>query len=97
VFAFLIQIGLVALVLWIPLANAFALGLDDNVATGVGAAVGGLLGIVVAYFTFRDRWRCIEAYSSRYCSGVMNLSLLYVPLVALVYANVRGIKKFARR
>ena len=61
---------------------------------GSGAYIVGLaLGAVAAYFVFRDRWRCIEAYSSRYCSGVMNLSLLYVPIVAFIYANVRGIGK----
>ena len=41
--------------------------------------------------------RCTEAYASQYCSGVANLSLLYVPLVALVYANVRGVRKLSGR
>lgn len=31
-----------------------------------------------------DRWLSIEAFSSSYCSGIANLSLFYVPLVALV-------------
>lgn len=65
---------------------------------GPGAYVVGLgLGAILAYLVFRDRWRCIEAYSSRACSGVMNLSLLYVPIVALVYANVRGVAKLRGR
>jgi len=58
-----------------------------------GTYAGGAMGLVAAYFIFRNRWRCIEAFSSRFCSGLMNLSILYVPLVAFVYANIRGIKK----
>ncbi len=58
---------------------------------------GAAAGIPAAFFSFRDRWRCIEAVSSRFCSGMMNLSLIYVPAVALVYANVRGIQKLRGR
>lgn len=59
------------------------------VALGTGVVGGGLL----AYYIFRDRWKCIEAFSSRFCLGVVNLSMIYVPAVALVYANMRGIQK----
>jgi hypothetical protein len=55
--------------------------------------LGALAGAALALFTFRDRWRVIEAFSSRFCSGLANLSVIYVPLVALVYANVRGNRK----
>ena len=59
------------------------------VALAMGVGGGGLL----AYCIFRDRWKCIEAFSSRFCFGIVNVSMIYVPAVALVYANVRGIQK----
>jgi len=65
---------------------------DGEIATLLGFGIGAVL----AYLVFRDRWRCIEAFSSRFCSGLMNLSILYVPLVAFVYANTRGIAKLRR-
>ena len=55
-----------------------------------------LAGIAGAYLVFRDRWKVNEALSSRFCSGVANLSMLYVPIVSFVYANVRGVKKLFR-
>lgn len=55
--------------------------------------IGLVAGVAGAYFVFRDRWRCIEAFSSRFCVGLMNISILFVPAVALVYANVRGVQK----
>jgi hypothetical protein len=68
---------------------------SDTFATVLGL----LAGAVLAWRVFRDRWRCIEAFSSRFCSGLFNLSVLYVPFIALVYANVRGLEKYrlARR
>ena len=54
-----------------------------------------VLGGPLSYLVFRDRWRCIEAFSSRFCVGLMNISILFVPAIALVYANVRGFQKFA--
>jgi hypothetical protein len=59
----------------------------------VGLLIGFLAGVVPAYFVFRDRFRCIEARASLFCSGLMNLSILYVPVVAFIYANVRGVAK----
>ncbi len=53
----------------------------------------GIVGIAGAIFVFRDRWKVNEALSSRFCSGLANLSMLYVPIISFVYANVRGIKK----
>jgi hypothetical protein len=52
-------------------------------------------GSVPAWLIFRDRWCCIEAFASRYCVGMFRVSLMYVPLIALVYANVRGVKKLS--
>jgi hypothetical protein len=71
------------------------MGSRTEPAVFFGAGV--LAGVPVAYFAFRDRWKCIEAFSSRWCSGVMNLSLVYVPVVALVYANVRALQKLKGR
>ncbi len=55
---------------------------------------GGMAGLAGAFFTFRDRWRVNEAFSSRFCSGLANLSIMYVPFVAFVYANYRAVQKF---
>ena len=46
---------------------------------------------------FKDRWRCIEATASNSCSGVMNVSILYVPIIVAGYALWRGAMKLARR
>jgi hypothetical protein len=75
-----------------------SLAIDDPGIVGiVFAVVGALAGIPAAFFTFRDRWRTIEAVSSRYCAGLLNFSLLYVPTVAWVYANFRVIRKLQGR
>lgn len=55
------------------------------------------VGLVLAWLAFRDRWKCIEHVSSRYCSGIGNLSLTYVPLIAAVYGVVRGLRKLRGR
>ncbi len=55
------------------------------------------VGGVVSFFIFRDRWRVNEAFTSRYLSGVANLSLFYAPVVSVIYAHVRGVKKFSGR
>jgi hypothetical protein len=60
--------------------------------------VGGFSGLGVALLVFWDRWKCIEAFSSQASCGIANISVFYVPIVALMYANWRGIKKiFDRR
>jgi len=101
VFAFLMQIGIVTGIFALGAAFVAAAGNFNDDATAVvtlGASGTGLLGgVALAYFVFRDRWKCIEAFSSRFCSGLMNLSLMYVPIVALVYANVRGVQKLSGR
>ncbi len=75
-------------------AGAFGASRDATEMITIGAL---LLGLPLAYLVFRDRWRCIEAFSSRFCVGLMNISMLFVPIVALVYANVRGAQKLAHR
>jgi hypothetical protein len=66
--------------------------LVEEVGTGAAA-----VSLLIAAWMFIDRWRCIEATASRYCSGVLNLSVLYVPFVAAAYALVRGALKLFRR
>lgn len=54
-----------------------------------------VVAILVTLWVYFDRWRCVEAVASKSCSGVANLSLFYVPIVAAVYANYRGLRKLA--
>lgn len=70
-----------------------SLGGAKSTIASAGLIAGVAGGLLASYLVFRDRWKCTEAFSSRFCSGIANLSMLYVPVVALVYANVRGIKK----
>ena len=62
----------------------------------IGTGIGFVIGAISAWRVFHDRWRCIEAFSSRFCSGLMNLSILYVPFVAFIYANARAFAKLHR-
>jgi hypothetical protein len=52
------------------------------------------LPVAITLWNYWNRWRCIEAFSSRFCAGVFNLSFFYVPLIAAFYAAYRGILKF---
>ena len=70
---------------------------DADAATAVALFVLALVGVPGAFFTYRRRWSRIEAYASRYCSGLANLSMLYVPIIAFVYANVLVVKDLTRR
>ena len=96
---------LVAAVFWVPLHYGTLALLEAKVpflradryeydqtvqALGTCAAV---VSTLLAGWVFWDRWRCIEATSSRYCSGVMNASICYVPIIAALYALVRGAEK----
>ena len=94
VFAFLFQAAILG---GIPGAIVGALvdtaGIHGSAPGFIGLAVAVILGGGGAYLTFRDRWRVNEAFSSRFCAGLMNLSLMYVPIISLVYANVRGVQK----
>jgi hypothetical protein len=91
VIAFGYQVAILAALVSTALIGLFH-GQSETVhGTLIAIGIGG--GVAATWLVFRDRWRCIECYSSFACSGVMNLSLLYVPLVALVYANIRGLRK----
>jgi hypothetical protein len=54
-------------------------------------------GIAGALWTFWNRWRVNEAFSSRFCAGLMNISILYVPIVSWGYANYRAFLKLRGR
>jgi hypothetical protein len=91
--AFLVQTALVAMLVAVGLAAAFHV--DETSYTILGVAT--FVAIVVTLWVYVDRWSCIEAFSSRFCSGLANLSILYVPVVAFIYANYRGLKKLRGR
>jgi hypothetical protein len=57
-------------------------------------------GILLSLWTYNDRWRCIEAFSSRFCFGsgyaallTSHLCMIWVPSIAFLYANYRGLRK----
>jgi hypothetical protein len=71
---------------------------------GVGLSMDGPLyalrylgGCAMAWLIFRDHWKVTEATASRFASGVANLSIVYVPLVALGYANLRAVRRLFGR
>lgn len=53
-------------------------------------------GLGMALLVFAGRWRQIENHASRYCSGFLAISLLYVPLVVVKYSLQLGIGKLRR-
>jgi hypothetical protein len=102
VIAFVGQIAFLGATLGWLIAKPVAWAIDgvaDNpdTATTTMWIVAGVIGLAAAWLTFRDRWRVNEAFSSRWCSGLANLSMLYVPVFAFVYANVRAIGKLRGR
>src|SRR4030095_13229846 len=64
----------------------------EEIATGAAVAA-----FLLALLVFKDRWRCIEATASNYCSGVANFSILYVPIIVAGYALARGALKLRGR
>jgi hypothetical protein len=99
VVAFLYQIGLVGgPVMLLAQTAGEGFGMFEHDATTMGLVIGGVTGLVAAFFVFRGRWSKAEAFASRYTSGIANISLLYVPHVALYYVNRSALKAlFARR
>ena len=63
----------------------------------VAVPVGLSLGLAIVVLIYDDRWHCIEAFSSLYCTGLLTASLFVVPIVAFCYANYRGFRKLRRR
>jgi hypothetical protein len=89
--AFVLQIAVVGVLFDLAVSMIAKSPMLSYLPLGIASAVAAF----IALWVYSDRYRCIEAFTSRSCSGVMNLSLLYVPFIALVYANVRGLRKFA--
>jgi hypothetical protein len=84
---------------WVALLAAWVLAsvlrAEPTSYTVLGAAA--FVAAAAALWVYADRWSCIEAFSSRFCSGLANLSILYVPVITLFYANYRGLKKLRGR
>lgn len=91
--AFFVQAALVTSLVALVLAEVFHADALSYTILGVAT----FLAIVATLWIYTDRWSCIEAFSSRFCSGVANLSILYVPVIVFVYANYRGLKKLRGR
>ncbi|MGD0292280.1 MAG: hypothetical protein ABSB30_00330 [Terracidiphilus sp.] len=91
--AFFVQAALVASLAALVLAEVFHAEATSYTILGVATFVA----IATTLWVYVDRWSCIEAFSSRFCSGLANFSILYVPGIAFVYANYRGLKKLRGR
>jgi len=91
--AFFTQAVLIGFLAGILLGAAFHI--DETSYTTLGVAT--FIAVAATLLIYVDRWSCIEAFSSRFCSGLANLSILYVPVVAAVYANIRGLMKLTGR
>ncbi len=89
------HVGLAFAMEVILIAFLFTKGMELLLHGGPAIAdgIGMILGIAIATLIYWNRWRCIETFSSRHCSGTINMSLLYVPLIAFCYANYRGFRK----
>lgn len=99
VVGFLLSVGAMGLVLQLAISSVLAMNDTflhhdtQNTLLFLGFAVGG----VISFFVYRDRWRVNEAFTSRFLSGVMQLSMLYAPALSMIYAYFRGIQKFKKR
>ena len=90
---------------WIHVGVAFVLQvaiLSTSLVSGLDAVlprkdlafpIGLNLGFWLSFLIYWNRWRCIEAYASEYCTGIFGVSLLGVPFITLLYANYRGFRK----
>ncbi len=95
VVAFVSEICSVSTTVYDPLRHTKAAhNLDAAVLLSVAA------GILLSVWVYHDRWRCIEAFASRFCFGTGRVSFLtahlcmvYVPVIAFFYANYRGLRK----
>lgn len=71
--------------------------LEKFLSVETSELIGFFVGFGLTFAIYWNRWLCIEAYASESCSGIFNLSMFYVPLVVVCYANYRGFKKLAGR
>ena len=91
-------------VAWLYVSSAFGAQVaitiilfDKMLGFPHSSKAGGALGFLLTLAIYWNRFACIEAYTSNYCSGYVNLSIFIAPLAALYYANYRGIKKLTGR
>jgi hypothetical protein len=91
--AFFVQLAFLTSLAALALAAVFHAEATSYTTLGVATFVA----IAVTLWIYVDRWSCIEAFSSRFCSGLANFSILYVPVISFVYANYRGLKKLGGR
>lgn len=89
VVAFIVQMVCCGILAMSFITNILRISCDDTSSLIVGS----LAGLGIALLVFWNRWKCIEAFSSQVSCGVTNISVFYVPIVALIYANWRGLKK----
>ena len=78
-----------------PIFELFGIHATDpqDAASGWCLFISIALGAAVSVIVYRNRWRCIEAFSSRFVSGFALFSMIYVPIISGIYADYRGIKK----
>lgn len=91
-FAFFGQVVLVGVLIASLLSSTGLAVTNDGVLI-----IAGIVAVSSTLWVYFDRWRCIEAHSSCWCSGIANFSMFYVPVVALVYANYRAIARLQGR
>jgi hypothetical protein len=87
--AFFGQVVLTGVVVASLLSAVPSLQPTSDVVLGVAAP----FAVWLTLWVYSDRWHCIEAYSSQFCSGIANFSMFYVPVIALVYANSRAVMR----
>ena len=87
--AFFAQIAALGFLFAMLLSHVGGASMTQTRAYGIAIVVA----ILFTLWVYFDRWRCVEAVASKSCSGWSNLSILYVPIVAAVYANYRGLRK----
>ncbi len=91
--AFFVETVMTASLAAVVLAEIFHADATSYTILGVATFVA----VAATLWIYVDRWSCIEAFSSRFCSGLANFSILYVPAIAFVYANIRGLNKLRGR
>jgi hypothetical protein len=91
-FAFFVQAGVAGILL------AWILSSVLNVpATSYGALfLASLSAVLLTLGIYGGQWDYIEARSSKFCSGIVNLSILFVPVVTFSYANYHAVKRLLR-
>lgn len=91
VIASALVVGLVLLAIFSSALDRIGLHDETGLVAG-GAAAVGLVALV-----YWDRWRVIECFSSRFCTGWANLSIIIVTPIAAGYALTRFAMRVVRQ